>query len=452
MAWVVGAVVVVIGAYIGAAPLDDNSFFTHLATGRYILEHGFPSGDVYSFTAPGSRWVIQSWLPSVLYGALDRMVGLGGIRALTAVLAGAVAGIMWTLTRPAKGLVARLGICVPALVVAATMWSARPLMLGLLLLGLTVLAAERRIPAPVLLPVFWLWVNSHGSFPLGLVALACFAVGSRLDGERRPSELRPLAWAAGGTVLGAVNPLGPVLLTFPLGLLKRQDVLGNVIEWRSPSFSEVYSRAFLLLVILAIASLVRRPSWRSAVPFAVFLAAGLMAARNIPVASIVFLPGLARGAEGLGTLTGEVRSRAITVAAALVVVVGGLLVTGRLRGPDLELGKYPVDAVAWLDSEGLLGPDTRRVTPDTVGNYLELVLGDQAKVFADDRVDMFPRPVIDDELALVNGSPRWDDVLTRWDVDVVLWDRTAPLSQLLAGSDQWRLGFADEEWAVYVRR
>src|SRR5690606_15093214 len=59
---VVGAVIVLVGAYIGTDRLSDNSFFTHLATGRYILEHGFPHGDVYSFTAPGERWVVQSWL------------------------------------------------------------------------------------------------------------------------------------------------------------------------------------------------------------------------------------------------------------------------------------------------------------------------------------------------------------------------------------------------------
>ena len=143
----VGAVVVMIGAYIGAAALGDNSFFTHLATGRYILEDGFPTRDVYSFTAPGERWVVQSWLVSVVYGALDRVVGLVGIRAFSAVLAGAVAGIMWTLTRPAKGLVARLAICVVGLTLGATIWAPRPLMVGLVLLGLTLLVAEGRLPA-----------------------------------------------------------------------------------------------------------------------------------------------------------------------------------------------------------------------------------------------------------------------------------------------------------------
>ena len=451
LAWVVGAVVVVIGAYIGAAPLDDNSFFTHLATGRYILEHGFPTGDVYSFTAPGQRWVVQSWLPSVLYGVLDRVVGLVGIRVLTAVLAAVTAGIMWTLTRRARGLVARTAIVGVALVIAATMWSARPLMIGLVLLGITILVAERRLPAPILVIVFWIWVNSHGSFPLGILVLCCLALGSRLDGQSRPSELRPLMWAAIGTVLGGINPLGPVLLTFPVGLLGRQQALTQVVEWKSPSFTEVYARAFLVLLVMAIAALVRRPSWRVAVPLVVFMGLGLIAARNVPVAAIVLLPGIALGAEGLGSLTGELRSRVVTVLAASVVVIGAILVVGRLSEPDLDLRDYPVDAVAWLDGQGLLGPDTRRVAPDTVGNYLELVLGDRAAVFSDDRVDMYPQSLVDDELALINGTPEWHQALDRWDADVVLWQRSAPLPQLLAGTDDWKLAYTDEQWVVFVR-
>ncbi len=452
LAWVVGAIVVVIGAYVGAAPLSDNSFFTHLATGRYILEHGIPSSDVYSFTAPGERWVVQSWLASVLYGAVDRVGGLTAVRALTALLAGTAAGIMWTLTRPARGLVARTAISAVGLVVAATMWSPRPLMIGLVLLGLTVLAAERRLPPLVLLPVFWVWVNVHGSFPLGLVALGCYALGSRLDGERRPAELRPLMWAALGTLLGALNPLGPVLLTFPLGLLKRQEALSWVTEWRSPSFSLVYARAFLVLLVMGVAALVRRPSWRSAVPLAVFVALGLVAARNIPVAAFVLLPGIARGAEGLGSLTGELRSKLVTVLAVVVVAVGGLAVAQRLAGPDLDLGEFPVDAVAWLDQQGMLAPEVRRVAPDTVGNYLELVLGDGASVFVDDRVDMYPQAVVDDLVALIGGSPEWQQVLERWDADVVLWPRSEPLAQLLAQDEGWRLAYADGSWVVYLRR
>ena len=448
----VGAVVVALGAYLGAEPLTDNSFFTHLATGRLILADGIPRTDPYSFTAAGEPWVVQSWLASVAYGLADRAAGLVGVRGLVAVTTALVALTMWALTRPARGLVARFGVAVVGLFVGGTIWGPRPLMFGLLLLGVTLLTADRRLPAWVLLPAFWVWVNVHGSFPLGLLVLGCLAVGSRLDGARRPSELRPLAFAAAGTVLGALNPLGPVLLTFPLDLVGRQEVLSEVVEWQSPSFATSYGRAFLVTVGLAVAALVRRPSWRGAVPFVVFLAAALVATRNIPVATLVLVPIMARGAEGIGGLTGERRTRGGAVALVAVAVVGALLVGGRLSEPDLDLRAYPVDAVAWMDEQGLMAPDVRRASPDTVGNYLELVLGDRAEVFVDDRVDMFPADVFDDELTLVRGRGGWRTVLDRWDVDAVLWSRGAVLDQLLAEDDAWRLGYADQSWVVYTRR
>jgi hypothetical protein len=87
-----------------------------------------------------------------------------------------------------------------------------------------------------------------------------------------------------------------------------------------------------------------------------------------------------------------------------------------------------------------------------VGNYLELVLGERASVFIDDRVDMFPETVVQDELALVDGSPSWRAVLDRWDADVVVWDRSGPLAQLLAEDDAWHLSYADQGWVVYTRR
>ena len=62
---------------------------------------------------------------------------------------------------------------------------------------------------------------------------------------------------------------------------------------------------FLAEVLVAILVLVRRPSWRAGIPLALFTAAALLGARNVVVASIVLVPGLARGLEGLGSVTGR---------------------------------------------------------------------------------------------------------------------------------------------------
>ena len=67
----------------GLSRLSDNSFFWHLRTGRLILDHGIPHADPYSFTAPGRRWVAQSWLAEALYGVVDQAVGTFGLRLLT---------------------------------------------------------------------------------------------------------------------------------------------------------------------------------------------------------------------------------------------------------------------------------------------------------------------------------------------------------------------------------
>src|SRR6266567_7135293 len=73
---VFSAVFGLFGWAVGISSLSDNSFFWHLRTGEYILDHGIPHHDVFSYTAPGTKWVAQSWLAEVTYAALYR--GLGG--------------------------------------------------------------------------------------------------------------------------------------------------------------------------------------------------------------------------------------------------------------------------------------------------------------------------------------------------------------------------------------
>lgn len=69
-----------------------------------------------------------------------------------------------------------------ALAIGGTLWSERPMMFGLLFLAVSLLAAEGRLRTGWLVLVGWTWVNVHGSFPLGLVALGALALGAHLDG------------------------------------------------------------------------------------------------------------------------------------------------------------------------------------------------------------------------------------------------------------------------------
>ncbi len=453
LAFVLGAGLTVWAASIGLKSISDNSFMTHLATGRLIVSgHGIPSHDPYSFTAHGAPWVVQSWLASVLYGLVDRFWGAQGLRVLMGLTTAALGAMTWRLTRPARTLVGRILITGLVISVGTVVWSPRPLLIGLLMLTITLFVAEGGLSPWVLVPVFWIWVNTHGSFPLGLVLLGTLWVGRLADHQDGDLERRCLAWAVGGTVLGAVSPLGPTLLVFPLHLLSKMKVLDNIIEWQSPSFASGWARLFLIQVVVAVLLLVRRPSYRAAIPLVVFVAAALVSQRNVAVAGLVLVPGMARGCRDLGSVRGEKRSPVSAVLAVAVLVIGALMVSVSLNRPAWDLSTFPVAPLAWMRQQGIQTDQVRTLTTDTTGNYLELLYGTEAHAFIDDRVDMYPATVVDDYVQLEHGLPGWESILDRYRVDLVVFDRSSGITEVISESTAWRVLYQDSDWSVMCRR
>lgn len=452
LAAVFGWILALVGFGIGARTIYDNSLFTHIATGRLIVVDGVPHADPYSFTAAGAPWVVQSWLVSLLYGLSEKLLGEVGLRILGGLMVAAIVALAWRLTRPARSLLPRILIVGLVMVACGPFWSPRPLLVGLVLLELALLIVLEGHDARWLIPVMWLWVNSHGSFPLGLVAIAAILAGSWLDGDKERERWWPLGWAVVGTVLGAIGPIGPKILVFPVELLGRMDVLSRVVEWQSPNFGTGFARVFLLQVIVAILALVRRPSYRSALPLVVFVAAALIGQRNIPDASLVLIPGMAVGLAGLGRLDGRERGIVPVVLGAAATLVAVVVLSGQLAEPAFDLTTYPTDGITWLAQHDMIGTDVRVATQDTVGNTLELLYGTSNKTSFDDRYDMYPIQVSRDYLALQDGAPDWQAGLDRQRVQVLMWSRTAPLAALVASSPDWRIRYQDPSVFIACRR
>lgn len=442
----------VAGALIGMERLHDNSFLTHLATGRLILDSGsVPGHDPYSYTAVGEPWVVQSWAASAIYATAESIGGLAAVRLIHGLVAGAVAAIAWLLLRPISRLLPRLAAAALFLTVAAELWSERPFMFGLLAFGAVMLAAEGRLDPRWLLPVGWLWTNTHGSFPLGLVYLVVGAVGRRLDGDDLDDERRSFLFLGAGILAGAIGPVGHELLTFPISLLARQDVLSNVVEWQAPSFQSLSQRAFILQLVLTLVLMVRRPSFRGALLVAAFTAAALVGARNLGIASLVMLPVIARSMPELGSIRARVRT-GTPLAWAPVVLLGTVLVAARMDGPHLDLRAYPLDALAFVESQGWDTREVRMAAPEMTGNLLTLVYGPEERVFYDDRFDMYPAQLSADQLTMTRGEPGVWRALDRYDVGIVVWPHERPLTQLLAADPRWRTVYTDEQWTVSCRR
>ncbi|MDQ4069327.1 MAG: hypothetical protein M3203_07640 [Actinomycetota bacterium] len=450
------AAFVLFGFRLGVRPIADNSMLTHLRTGIDMVGGaGIPRKDPYSWSAEGGDWVVQSWLPEWTYGWAHR---IGGFKLVVLEQALLVALLAWLVLRLARtgspSRTALSGLIVIGL--GFRFWAPRPLLFGLVCMALTVTIVERRRTNWLLVPVVWFWVQSHGSFPLGLAWLGARAVGEGLDWRAWPRDaMSYVGGFAAGLALSVLNPLGARLLTFPITLGDRRDAFERIVEWMSPDFQRGSGRVALVFLFLALLLLVRaRLPWRDVVPVVVFLAAGLVASRNMPVFAIVVAPVLARvlkRPESAPSRRGETPARdrwavAVTLAAAFV-----LFGTSILSRPGLRLTAYPEEAVTFLEEEGFLAETHRLAHMDFVGNYLELRYGTKVPVFIDDRYDMYPLDVSRDYRRLLGAHPASLQILDDRRVSVVLWDNEEPLPNLMKVSGRWEEIHTSGDWVVLRR-
>ncbi len=474
----VGAAFALAGFVVAAGVMTDNSLLTHIATGRLILETGsVPSVDPYSRFGVGEPWTVQSWLVSAIYAALDRASGPEAIRLFHGVIGAAIGLGLWRLSRPAVQLPTRLALTALPLAVGAGLWSPRPLLVGLLaLVALLLIVRERRAPW-LLVPLLWIWGNTHGSFPLALVYLVAVVVGCWLD-ERRvpPTELRHLRFGLLGTVLAAVGPLGLGLLTFPLRVVASREAMIGVVEWEAPSYGSPSELVWLVAVGAALLAARRGAGWRELVPAAVFAIAGFLALRNLAPAAVVVAasvaPALARlerspqptadgsgptavgdrptvAAIGAGVVTGLRARVARAVGLASAVALTAAVATAAVT-PALDLSPYPEAAAEALEAAGLApADDVVVVHREAVGNYLTWRHGAQAMVFVDDRFDFHDEDLLADHRDLLAGRDP-GPILDRRLADVVLWESDAPLSAWLSESPDWSVVVADD-WLVACR-
>jgi len=444
----------------GISRLTDNSFFWHLRTGHQILDHGIPRTDIYSFTAAGTDWVVQSWLAEVLYALVDSAFGPFGVRMLGALTGALVGTFVYRLTlRIVRDRLRATGLVLAGLGASFTLWSERPLFLGILaFIGLLWMVEVPdswlgRRPLMAMPVLMWLWINIHGSFSLGFVYLGLHVVGRWADGEPpwqgREREITKAAVLAFAVCL--VNPYGPTLVLFPVELLSRGDILKRVIEWRSPEFRSVQGVAFaawMAVFVCCLAAGRHRPSRRDLIVSVPFLLLAFWAQRNIAVAPLVGLPVVARAVAG--SERPEPGQRLNRPLGALLLLLAGLWTAEASSLPDFDLDRYPVRAMRAVEEQGLLGQ--RLMTNDRWGGYLILRWWPRQEVFVDDRYDMYPTDLMHDFIRFSDADRRWREILDRYRIDVVVWDRDVPVVQLMDKDPAWRRVHRDRLAVVFVRR
>jgi hypothetical protein len=280
----------------------DPDFGWHWRSGQYILTHGVPHHDIFSYTAPNFDWINHEWLSDVLVYVVSLW---GGYQVVALVFAG-----LWTvaLVVAARSRLSWLSVAValPAVSVYAGVRGVTWTALGL---ALTLLIFERR-GRYWWLPVLMLtWANLHAGFAVGL-AMGVLRVAMTRDWRLA----RWLGLAAAATL---INPYGMGVYTELWRTVSDGNLSRYIIEWMPLGVSWAVTP---YLVLVGVALVWRRGSGFDLVRIGGLLMAAVWSSRHEP---LLVVGSLAYAGEVLA-----VRWRWASAAGGIlgVVAILGLLV------------------------------------------------------------------------------------------------------------------------------
>lgn len=453
------------------ATFVEGDTFWHIAAGQRILAtHTWPTTNYYSFTAPKSEWLAYEWLGEVMMAAASHLGGPRALMALLMALASVILLLLYYYAYTRSGNVkAALAACAAVWPLLAVCFSLRPQLLGYIFLLITLICLERYRQGLQkslwLLPgVFVLWVNTHGTFSLGLLAIGAYWLAGLKD--LRWGDLEGKQWMRGQRrhlalvfllcVLALlVNPYGAHLLRYELSAAFSQPVnMAWFQEWQPLAFNEFFGKWFLaLLFLFFLAPIV----WRSrprVEELALVLLAAYMACvhqRFVVFFAIVTAPALAvliaKWWPGYDPAKDKRLLNAVLILLFGVVLVAFFPSTASLqRVIDLN---QPRRAVDYLRQHPVPGP---MFNDQFWGGYLIWAFAGQHPVFIDGRCDAYePSGVLSDYIRIIRPDPDALTLLEKYGVRSCLIERSATLCTLLEVVPDWRRVYQDDLSVLYVK-
>lgn len=448
----------------------DPDLWWHLKYGQGILAtHHWPTLEQFSYTAAGQHWLAYEWLGDVLLAAVYQAGGLRALGFLLILLGSVFALALYYYTSLRCGN-PKAGFLATALLLnLANSFNLRPQMLAYVYLVLAVILLERfrlgKRGAVWFLPALMLlWVNTHGTWIIGLGVIAayllCGLVSLRLGNvETRvwtPEERHRLIVAFLLCCLAVViTPYGAELARFPFIVGSLPSGVANVQEWQPIGFSLLGERIFLGLVLAFFsAQILLRPKWRLE-ELSLFLVATAMACLHlrflllfVVLAAPVFVTLLARWVPRY-----DRRKEVYALNAAVILgIVAAMAWYFPSRGEYVRAVEknFPVAAVEYLNAHSIPEP---LYNSYAFGGYLLWARGPEQKVFIDGRTEIYERGgVFQDQIALLNLQPGSLAVLDKYNIQSCLLVPGEPLATVLGILPGWQKVYADEEAVLFVRR
>jgi hypothetical protein len=480
--------------------LNHTDLWGHLSFGRWIVEHrALPQSDPFRSYVASESFLNVPWLSQVLGYLWYCALGPEGLVFAHALLLAATAGCLMLAVRgrdvsTAWAAAAGGASYVLGLPIVGTL---RPQVFGMLGFALTLWAIARlpvrRHPLVWAPLVFVLWANLHGSFPAGLLALACFAVGWSWQRWRQlsrwatfwrdPSVRR--AWLALLLCAAAccLNPVGFRLLA-AVATFAENTNLGGVSEWR-PTVLPSLTGALMLCCFAITAVLLRWTPRRIAayevLLLAVFGLAALGAMRMLvwwaalwpwlaaphaaavvrllrPARRMAARPEAQPQCDTAGPEAAAAAARAVASAQTRTFLMAALIcVTVMLSPPSYALltGRHrPEQAVFSADTPYQVAEELvdrqlagRIVAPMDWADYLIWRTGGAVEPLVYSHVHLTGANLWKDFLSIQSGGPGWLTLADQYGLQyaVVSRARQPQLAFLASQESRCRLRYADQQ-------
>lgn len=440
--------------------IADPDLWWHLHNADYLVHHhSLPRSDMYSFTVAGHPWMNHEWLAELPYYFAWRALGLSGIEALSlGVLSLIFLGVLYLSYRECGNYKAAVLATSYAIFLGTVSFGPRTILFGYAYLVVLLIVLQRfrqsgHAPLWLLPPLFCLWVNTHGSWSIGMIIFSIIAAGGLVrlkwgivESERwTPAQRKNLLLAWGASVAALfVNPFGARLVFYPLDLAFRQKLnIEHVEEWVSVNFHDARGKfVIVLLIVLLVSALLRPRRWILAELVVVLFAlySGLTYIRFLFLLGIVVAPVLAKTLDFVPPYRRELETPVLNSFAILLMIAAVAYYWPRESRLQKSVDdQYPIQALSYLQAHPPSGPVVNYYLWGGYINWKDPNL----KVFVDGRADIFDYTgVLKDYLALL----RVDDpepLLDKYKARYVLFPHHEPFTYVLEHDPKWKTVYSD---------
>lgn len=454
--------------------MNDPDIWWHLRNAQMLLQqHHFPRVDTYSFTVAGHPWINHEWLSEIPYYLAYRGFGLVGLKTVCFVVFDAIFLLLLYLCfQESRNFKASVFVCYFATFLSTVSFGPRTVLFGYLYLVLLLILLRRfrdRRDASLWMvpPLFLLWVNTHGSWSLGLIIFFLFGVAglvqgswARVDAVRwTHRQLRHLITVGVASVAALfVNPFGWRLVYYPFDMAFKQKLnIAHVAEWVSVDFHDLRGKMVLLLVFgLLLGALFRNRRWNLGELLILLFAlySGLTYIRFLVLLGIVAAPVLAKQLDFFPLYRPADETPRVNAVVILILIGVMVFFWPRERQVRASIEEtYPSGIVSYLNAQPLQG---NTLNLYLWGGYLEWH-APALKTFVDSRVDIFEYAgVFEDYLTLMGADMaehRPDAILQKYNIRYVLFppaDSTNPLHlggglvYVLQHDPHWKTIYSDK--------